>query len=259
MSTRWDAAEYDASFSFVTTYGTALLELLAARPGERVLDVGCGTGHLAAQIAGAGATVVGIDADADMLDVARRDHPDVVFRRADAQDLDAVREVVDSSGGPFDAVLSNAALHWMPRQDDVVAALAAALRPGGRLVLEMGGTRNVARITVSIRAARAAVDLDPDVALPWTFPTPGQMANRLEAHGFVVRLAQLVDRPTPLEQGSTAADWARMFGAGLVGDVPDGRRADFDAVVDAEARDGGLAEGGWWVDYVRLRVVAERA
>ncbi len=258
MSTRWDATEYDASFSFVTSYGAGLLDLLAAGPGERILDVGCGTGHQAAELAAAGATVVGMDADDDMLDVARRDHPDVVFRRADAQDLPAVRDVVDSTGGPFDAVLSNAALHWMPRQDDVVAALAAALRPGGRLVLEMGGAGNVARITASIRAARAAVDLDPDVALPWTFPTPGQMAGRLEAHGFVVRLAQLFDRRTPLAPGSTAADWSRMFGAGLVDDVPGGRRADFDAVVDAQARDRGLAEGGWWVDYVRLRVVAER-
>jgi SAM-dependent methyltransferase len=258
MSTGWDATEYDASFSFVTSYGAGLLDLLAAVAGERILDVGCGTGHQAAELAAAGTTVVGMDADDDMLDVARRDHPDVVFRRADAQDLQAVRDVVDSTGGPFDAVLSNAALHWMPRQDDVVAALAAALRPGGRLVLEMGGAGNVARITASIRAARAAVDLDPDVALPWTFPTPGQMAGRLEAHGFVVRLAQLFDRRTPLAPGSTAADWARMFGAGLVVDVPGGRRADFDAVVDAKARDRGLAEGGWWVDYVRLRVVAER-
>jgi len=258
MTTSWDASGYDATFSFVTTLGAGLLELLAAEPGERVLDVGCGTGHQAAELAANGVVVVGIDADQAMLDIARHDHPDVRFRRVDAQDPTAVRDVVDSTGGPFDAVLSNAALHWMPHQDDVVAAIGAALRPGGRLVVEMGGDGNVARVTAAVRRARADIGLDPDVGLPWTFPTPAQMSTRLEAHGFVVRLVQLFDRRTPLAEGTSAAGWAHMFGAGLVDDVPSDRRAEFDAAVDAHARELRLDDGGWWIDYVRLRVVAER-
>lgn len=257
----WDAQGYDRSFSFVTSYGAALLDLLAAQQGERILDVGCGTGHQAAELAAAGAQVVGIDADAAMLDVARAEHPEVAFHRVDAQDRDAVQAVVPPEG--YDAVLSNAALHWMPRQDDVVGALADALRPGGRLVVEMGGDGNVGRAHEAIRSARREVGLDPDVPSSWTFPTPGDQAARLERNGFRVRLVSLYDRPTPLSPGDTAADWARMFGAVLVDDVPRTSRAAFDHAVDTHASALGLdrrpdGEPGWWIDYVRLRFVAER-
>jgi len=259
---QWDAVGYDASFGFVTAYGAPVLELLDARPGERVLDIGCGTGHQAAALAAAGARVVATDSDAAMLVVARRDHPEVTFELADAQDAGALRAI--SGATSFDAVLSNAALHWMPRQDDVVAGIASVLRPGGRLVVEMGGVGNVTRITEAIRAARADIDLDPAVPSSWTFPSPGEQAARLERHGFVVRLVQLVDRVTALADGDTAADWARMFGAALVADVPPARRPEFDAAVDAHASRLGLATrpdatAGWWIDYVRLRFVAVRA
>jgi len=177
----------------------------------------------------------------------------VRFEQVDAQDGDAL---VAAAEGPMDAVLSNAALHWMPRQDDVVAALSDALRPGGRLVVEMGGDGNVHRVTEAIRAARREVGLDPDVRSSWTFPTPGEQASRLERHGFAVRSIALIDRPTPLADGVSTAGWAAMFGACLVQDVPEERRAEFDAAVDAAARTLGLAEAGWSADYIRLRFSA---
>jgi SAM-dependent methyltransferase len=256
----WDAAGYDASFSFVTSYGNALLDLLAAQPGERVVDVGCGTGHQAAELAAAGVEVIGVDADPAMVELARSAYPQLRFELADAQDRAALAAC---AGGPVDAVLSNAALHWMPRQDDVVAGIAAVLRPGGRFVAEMGGGANVARTTEAIRAARAAVGLDPDVASSWTFPTPGEAAARLERHGFDVALVACFDRMTPLAAGDRSSDWARMFGAALTADVPEARRAEFDRAVDARAAGLGLdsrpdGEPGWWADYVRLRMVAVR-
>jgi SAM-dependent methyltransferase len=257
----WDAAGYDASFSFVTAYGAPLLELLDARPDEHVLDLGCGTGHQAAALAAAGAHVVGTDSDPAMLDVARHDHPGLRFELADAQDPQALRHVAGET--TYDAVLSNAAMHWMPRQDDVIRGVAAVLRPGGRFVVEMGGAGNAARVTAAIRSARSDLGLDPHVVSSWTFPTPGEQAARLERHGFVVRLVQLVDRMTPLSDDATAADWARMFGAALVADVPEDRRDAFDSAVDRHARELGLdrrpdGEHGWWIDYVRLRFRAVR-
>jgi len=252
-SQQWDARGYDADFSFVTSYGDVLLDLLAAQPGERILDIGCGTGHQAAALAAVGAQVVGVDADPAMLATAREQHPDVRFEQVDAQDADAL---VAAAAGPMDAVLSNAALHWMPRQDDVVAGIARVLRPGGRLVVEMGGHGNVARTTEAIRAGRAAVGLDPDVASSWTFPTPGEQAARLERCGFAVRSIALIDRPTPLADGVSTAGWAAMFGARLVQDVPTDRRAEFDAAVDDAARSLGLADAGWHADYKRLRFSA---
>lgn len=248
---QWDATAYDSDFSFVTAYGDVLLDVLAAQPGERVLDIGCGTGHQAAALAALGVDVVGIDSDAAMLEIARAQHPEVRFAQVDAQDRAALAAAV---GPPVDAVLSNAALHWMPRQDDLVAGIAAVLKPSGRLVVEMGGVGNVSRTTEAIRAGRAAVGLDPDLPSSWTFPSPGEQATRLERHGFTVRSIALIDRPTPLADGVTTAGWAAMFGARLVHDVPAERRAEFDAAVDDHARTIGLlTPDGWSADYVRLR------
>lgn len=258
---QWDAIGYDSGFSFVTAYGDVLLPALAAQPGEHVLDLGCGTGHQAARIAATGAQVVGVDLDAEMLAVARTEHPEVQFVQADGQDGEALAAAV--GGRHVDAVLSNAALHWMPDQDSVIAAIATVLRPGGRLVVEMGGAGNVAATTRAIRHGRAQVGLDPDVPLPWTFPSPGEQASRLERHGFVVRTVALLDRPTPLSDGITTSGWAAMFGASLVADVADEARAGFDHAVDAQAEQLGLrrrpdGEPGWWADYVRLRFTAVR-
>ena len=256
----WDARGYDERFSFVTAYGSDLLALLDPRVGERVLDVGCGSGHQAGELAARGAQAVGIDADVAMLELARSAYPELAFREGDAQSLD-VAGLCAIVGGPYDAVLSNAALHWMPRQDDVIAGVAALLRPGGRFVVEMGGYANVARMTEAIRTARSRLGL-PDVPTPWTFPRPAEQAARLERAGFTVRLLQLFDRVTPLTVTDTAADWARMFGAGMVADVPPEQRAHFDAAVDSVAASLGLdvrpdGAPGWWADYVRLRFVAE--
>jgi SAM-dependent methyltransferase len=257
---RWDARGYDDRFGVISAYGAGVLELLAAQPGERVLDLGCGTGHQAAALAEAGAQVVGVDRDEQMLEVARAAHPEVRFVQGDAQRLDtaALRDLV---GGPYDAVVSNAALHWMPQQDDVVAGVAGLLRPGGRFVAEMGGVGNVARLAAAIRTAREAVGLGPDVTVPWTFPTAGELATRLERHGFVVGMLVRFERLTPLAPGDTAASWAQMFGGSLVADVPPEHRADFDDAVDVAARAAGLADRpdgdeGWWGDYVRLRFSA---
>lgn len=259
----WDAGGYDDRFGFVTAYGAGVLGLLGAGRGERILDLGCGTGHQAGALAAAGARLVGVDHDAAMLAVARREHPEVRFVQCDAQhlDADALREL---GGGAYDAVVSNAALHWMPDQDAVTAGVARLLRPGGRFVAEMGGVGNVALLTGAIRAGRTAVGLPADVETPWTFPSPAQLACRLERHGFVVALVARFERPTPLAAGDTAASWAAMFGGSLVADVPPERQADFDRAVDGAARTSGLArrpdgDDGWWGDYVRLRFSAHLA
>src|SRR5262249_37129739 len=146
---RWDAALYDAKHAFVWKHGESLIELLAPRPGERVLDLGCGTGHLTARLAAAGAEGVGLDQSPAMTEQARRAYPQVPFVEADARDFD-LKE-------PFDAVFSNATLHWVREPGRVVACVARALKPGGRFVAEFGGKGNVRALAAGLgHAARTA-------------------------------------------------------------------------------------------------------
>lgn len=253
MSNPWQARSYDEDFGFVTSLGRELLTELAAHPGERVLDVGCGTGHLTAALAATGAGTVGVDADADMLARARNSYPDLTWVLADAQDLPVL------PGAPFDAVVSNAALHWMPRQADVLTGIRAVVRPGARFVAEMGGAGNVAAADAALRTALAACDVQLEPARNF-FPTVATEAALLEDAGFRVDAMRWFERPTPLSDGQTLVDWVRHFRAATWLAIPPDR---VDAVADQVLTEGtrlGLsAAGSWHVDYCRLRFAAAAA
>ncbi len=248
-ATHWDAGLYDSRHAFVWQYGASLLELLAARPGERVLDLGCGTGHLTAQIAAAGAEVVGLDLAPTMIEEARRAHPQLRFVVGDARDF--------AFDAPFDAALSNAALHWVKPPEKVIACVARALKTGGRFVAELGGRGNVRAIHAALTVAAAAVGLG-DWQAPWYFPGVGQYAALLEAGGLEVTFAALFDRPTPLQGEDGMRQWVAMFAGGLLESVPARAREDFLARVEANLRPTLYHDGVWHADYRRLRVVARR-
>jgi trans-aconitate methyltransferase len=252
-SNAWNAGEYDASFGFVARYGDDVLTLVDARPGERVLDLGCGTGRHAAALSEVGAIVTGLDADIDMLAVARRDHPHVSFVRADAASFSLGDLGVDE---PFDACFSNAALHWMTPQGAVLANVRSVLRGGARFVAEMGGHENIAALDASLRAALAELGRDVNVPSNY-FPTVGQQATNLEAADFRVEMATWFRRPTPLSPGTTAADWTRHFRSIVWAAVPESQHRDLAAAVDRNAQERGLlTAAGWIADYCRLRFVA---
>jgi SAM-dependent methyltransferase len=159
----------------------------------------------------------------------------------------------------FDAVFSNAALHWMTRPDEVLAGVRASLRDGGRFVAEMGAARNVAALVAALREAALRVGLSVDLPIPWYFPTPAEQATRLERAGFTVRLLQYVDRPTRLTSvADGAADWWRMFGSSTLAAVPADSLGELLAMVNEVAAPSLRgADGVWVADYVRLRFVAE--
>jgi trans-aconitate 2-methyltransferase len=249
MATNWDAGLYDGRHAFVWQHGAALLELLAPRPGERVLDLGCGTGHLTAQVATAGAEVVGLDRAATMIEQARRAYPQLRFVVGDARDF--------AFDEPFDAVLSNAALHWVKPPEDAIACVCRALKPGGRFVAEFGGKGNVRAVCAALAQAAGAVGLR-DWQPPWYFPGVGEYAGRLEAGGLEVTFAALFDRPTPLQGDEGMRQWVAMFAGALLGAVPEGRREEFLARVEAQLRPTLYHDGVWHADYRRLRVVARR-
>ena len=252
-SQQWDPNLYQSAHAFVWQKAADLLELLAPRPGERVLDVGCGTGQLTAQIAGGGAEVLGVDRSAEMIGQARRNFPQLRFDVADATTF-----TVDAP--PFDAVFSNATLHWVKPPEAAAARIFAALRPGGRFVAEFGGKGNVGRISDALRVAmRDVAGLDFDRLSPWFYPSIAEYAAILERQGFEVTIATLFDRPTPLENGEAGmADWLRMFAGSLLGALDaDKRQAVIDAACE-HARADLHRDGRWVADYRRLRVVARR-
>jgi trans-aconitate methyltransferase len=246
--TGWDADRYQRQFGFVSSLADGLLELLGASRGEVVLDLGCGTGELAARIAAAGARVIGLDSDPAMVAAAARRLGEENTLLADGHAFRLPE--------PVDAVFSNAALHWMPRPGEVVGCVRAALRPGGRFVAEMGGAGNIQAILDAVGAALAEAGL-PEPASPWYFPTPARQAALLEAAGFRVARMEYFPRPTPLADcPGGVADWLEMFGGSLTAEVPAARRAAVLRRVNELAAPALRRDGEWLADYWRLRFVA---
>ncbi|MGA4731999.1 class I SAM-dependent methyltransferase [Micromonospora taraxaci] len=246
----WDADRYDRQFGYVSALAGGVVELLAPVPGETILDLGCGTGELAATIAARGARVIAVDGDPAMVASATaRLGSDVLL--ADGHDF-----LIDEQ---VDAVFSNAALHWMTRPAEVVVAVRRALRPGGRFVAELGGAHNVAGILAAVRAALAELGLTEGARMPWYFPSPGQYATLLEAHGFQVLRIDYFARPTELTDcPGGVADWVAMFGADLIGHVPPDRRDAVLARINELAAPTLLRDDRWYADYHRLRFAAVR-
>jgi len=247
VTAAWDPQRYQRSHSFVWQFGESLLELLEPRAGERILDIGCGTGQLTAEIARSGARVVGLDNSAEMLEQARKNFPELAFEQADATTFRFTE--------PFDAVFSNAALHWVKDQAAAVASIARALRPGGRLVAEFGGKGCIASV---VAAMRAVLGPRADQLCPWTFPSVGEFAPLLERHGLEVGQALLFDRPTKLEGESAMEEWLRMFCGAYFRGLSAEETRETMARLAANLRPDLYRDGVWTLDYRRLRVVARK-
>lgn len=248
--TVWDAQLYDQKHAFVAEYGKGLIEWLAPKPGERILDLGCGTGHLAHEIAQAGCEVVGLDASTDMVEQARTTFPELHFEVGDATDF--------SFGRPFDAIFSNATLHWVLDYQAAIACMHRHLKPGGRLVLEMGGAGNIERIIRQLRIElqNRGYSAQSELQL-WFFPGIGTYTSALEAAGFQVKMAQHYDRPTQLQSSTHGVeDWLNMFAGAFFKGVPGEAAAEIRHQVQATVRPHLFRDGHWYADYKRLRVMA---
>jgi trans-aconitate methyltransferase len=245
----WNATLYEENHSFVWKEAASLVELLAPQRGEHILDLGCGTGQLTAQIAGQGASVVGIDLDRAMIDQARQNFPQLQFTVADARDF--------SFPSPFDAVFSNAVLHWIKEPDRVLACVHGALKPGGRFVAEFGGKGNVQAIARALQKALHGLG-HGDLEMPWFFPSIGDYVRLLENHGFEVTFAHLFPRPTPLEGEAGLRRWIEMFASQVVDRLMPEQKEDFFLRVEKELRPLLHTGETWIADYRRLRIQAWR-
>ena len=248
----WNSDLYQSHYSFVWRYGRDLVQLLMPKEGERILDVGCGTGQLTAEIANAGADVIGIDASPEMIQAARKNFPKLRFEVCDATTMGFDQE--------FDAVFSNAALHWVLDQENAVACISRALQPGGRFVFEMGGRGNILEIwNAGMQALRELGIVNPERFAPWHYPTLGEYAGLLESKGIAVTFAVLFDRPTALEGGEKGLEnWLRMFAKFAFDELPAKEHPSFVRRVEELAKPKLFQNGVWMADHKRLRMLAAK-
>ena len=243
----WDPERYARNARFVADLGAPVVELLAPRAGEGILDLGCGDGVLTAKLASMGCQVIGVDSSAPQIEAARKLDLDVRVMNGEALDFDS----------EFDAVFSNAALHWMSHPAKVIAGVRRALKPHGRFVAEFGGHGCVAKIRKALVEALNRRGINGEAASLWYFPTVEDYSQQLTRGGFVLNYIALIPRPTPLPGDVTG--WLETFAESFTTRLPPAERPSYVAEVREALRPELCdAEGRWTADYVRLRFSANK-
>lgn len=249
MAQQWDSKLYDNQHKFVSNYGSDLLILLKPQNGELILDLGCGTGTLTNEIAESGAKVIGIDSSENMINQAKTNYPKVEFIIADGHKFNFTYQ--------FDAVFSNAALHWMIHPEQVLEKIYACLKPGGRFVFEMGGHSNIEKVLNSIIITANKFGLTYADVINY-YPKLGTYSSMLEYAGFKVNYAQTIERPTKLEGNEGLRNWVKMFRNNIIQQIPESKQEAFFTALEETAKSTLFQNGIWWADYVRLRGIATK-
>jgi trans-aconitate methyltransferase len=244
----WDPANYARHARFVSDLGSPVLELLAPSPGDRILDLGCGDGALTKKLVDLGCEVVAVDSSAPQIEAARKLGLDAHEMNAEALPF----------GEEFDAVFSNAVLHWIKNADPMIASVYRAIRPGGRFVAECGGYGCVQKVRTALVQALNRRGIEGEARVPWYFPTPGDYATRLERAGFRVDSIALIPRPTPLP--GDIIGWLETFAQSFLEGLPGPAREEYlqevRAALEPQLREN---NGTWVADYIRLRFAATKA
>lgn len=246
---KWNTALYDDKHDFVAKYGEDVVVLLAPQEGEEILDIGCGTGDLTALIAESGARVRGLDSSPEMVERASAKYPQLSFELKSADDFHYDQ--------PFDAIFSNATLHWVLQKERAVRCIYEALKPGGRFVAEFGGKGNVKGIEHAVKQALISLGhADRAETKVWYFPSLGTYATLLEKQGFHVQFAAHFQRETTLKAESGIRGWLQQFASPFLQDLNNDTVANILSAVEEQLRPTHYKDPHWVADYVRLRIVA---
>lgn len=246
----WNADLYDNKLSFVSLFGKGLVELLQPQPGERILDLGCGTGDLAYEISKSGAAVIGMDFSDQMIEKACAKYPQLTFMVGNGENFRTQEK--------YDAIFSNAALHWMKQAPKVIESVHLALKSGGRFVAEFGGKGNVQTIIKGITdILLEEYGIDSSNRNPWYFPSIGEYSTLLESYGFKVSLAQHYNRPTPLIDGDKGLNhWLDSFADDFFPEFTKEDQIILYKKIKEKVRPYLYQDNQWVADYKRIRVVA---
>lgn len=244
----WNAKLYDNKHFFVSNYGNSLIELLAPRKGEKVLDLGCGTGDLANTLYENGVEIIGVDKSENMVEQAIRKYPHIEFLVQDATELNYHSE--------FNAVFSNATLHWVQPAIQALHGIYHSLKKGGRFVAEFGGKGNVQTITDEIiHQIKEAGFYFQKEQFPWFYPSIAEYSTLMEEAGFRVAFAQHYDRPTQLDGNNGLKKWIEMFGNHMFNDIPRHKKNEIITKVENNLKEVLYEDGNWIADYKRIRVI----
>ncbi|NRA46428.1 MAG: methyltransferase domain-containing protein [Oligoflexales bacterium] len=238
----WDTEQYQSKHSYVWEFGSQLIDLLAIKPGETVIDLGCGTGELTKKIQDLGANIIGIDSDAQMVSKATSQFPQIKFKVDDASSFSVKK--------PVDKVFSNAALHWVPQAEEAVKRISEALKVGGVFVAEFGGKDNVASIVEYLENMRGKEQN------PWFFPSISEYASLLESNGFELEFASLYKRPTALKGKEGLRNWILMFGQSFLVGMSSDQIEQLLRRAEKDLRASLYKNNQWIADYRRIRVLA---
>ena len=246
---KWNATLYDDKHAFVSKYGEDVIGWLNPQPNENILDVGCGTGTLTQKLAQTGAQVTGIDASAEMISQATAAYPQIQFFVKNATAL--------SFNQHFDAVFSNATLHWINEQQKALQCIYESLKTGGRFIFEMGGKHNIESIHNAVKGAMEEAGLGDKISAATNyFPSVGEQTSLLEKVGFTISNVAYFKRPTILEGDDGMRNWIIQFCGFFFKEI---NVAVVDRIIDnavAKLKPLHYKDGLWTADYVRLRIKA---
>ncbi len=251
-SNSWNVDLYNKKHHFVYEYGEDLLKLLNPKKGELILDLGCGTGQLTYQISKSKATAIGIDNSEKMIESARINYPEISFFVKNAANFKFEKS--------FDAIFSNAVLHWVLESEKAIKSMSNNLKQGGRLVLEFGGKGNVQTILNSVKKILQNEGYTNESKIKnWYFPSISEYRPLLEENGFLVESASLYDRPTELTDSKNGIkDWLAMFGNSYFKNLNDKVRNEILEKVQEDVKRTCYVQGKWYADYKRIRILARK-
>lgn len=248
----WKVNLYNKKHAFVYEYGQGLVELLDPKSHEVILDLGCGSGQLTNEISKSGAIVIGMDSSVEMVEEAKSRYSELEFQVKDAANFEFTK--------PFDAIFSNAVLHWVKDCENSILCMYNSLKVGGRIVLEFGGKGNVKTIINSTKENLKRRGYLNNAGIEnWYFPSISEYTTLLENQGFEVELAQLYDRPTELSDDKKGImDWIEMFGASYFNGIPKDIQRNILENIQNDVRDKCFKDGKWYADYKRIRITAKK-